>query len=123
MCSIEDAWGGLFPRHKKMPMENYSKLEEFFTQREKPEPEPEPEHIEKFGCKNFVEHFNNCPECRKALKTELMEHLENKKKTTIETFTTSELPRKYKDILILIALGIFIIFVCDCLVRLGRFSK
>ena len=69
-------------------------------------------------CEYFIEHLLECEDCKDRINKILGT---NKiKESSIETFMNNNIEDNYLDIIILILLGIFIIFIFDCFVRLGR---
>ena len=72
-------------------------------------------------CDNFLEHFLECENCKRKVNQILDIHDTSSSQSLIEKFTNME--DNYLDIFIMILTGIFIIFILDCFVRLGRNFK
>lgn len=68
-------------------------------------------------CDNFLNHYIECNDC----KDKINKILNIKDKGVIENFSLMD--DGYMDILILVLIGIFVIFVLDCFVKLGRRLK
>ncbi len=73
-------------------------------------------------CQKYLEHFLECENCKKKVNTILDMNSSNRdNKSLIENFNLrSNIDEGYLDILVLVLLGIFIIFILDCFIRLGR---
>lgn len=77
-------------------------------------------------CQKLLDHFLHCDDCRNELQRILNMQSNsgtdnNKSNSLIEKFNLKQnLNDNYIDVFILILTGIFIIFVLDCFVRLGR---
>lgn len=74
-------------------------------------------------CDKFLEHFLDCKNCKKKVNKILDINDSSNDKSIIENFITKNIDDNYLDIFILILTGIFIIFILDCFVRLGRNFK
>ncbi len=131
-CSLEEAWGfqyaDLYKKDDsmlpKMP-ENNDKPDETVlkdrTLTKISSPIPKTKEITEFymnkkneikiTCDDFLNHYLNCSNCKGKINKMLdVKHIEN----------FQNLNDSYMDIFILILTGIFIIFILDCFVRLGR---
>lgn len=98
--------------------------------------------VEKFNSKpqtvslhdRFLEHFSQCSTCRNKVWEKFSDHIIKKKNTNSdirEMFSQNDVPpsadksssndgNNYIDIIVMIMLGIFIIFVLDAFVKLGQ---
>ncbi len=148
-CSLEEAWGENYANlYKKkedsmltaMPMEESSNAlvlkDRDLTQVSKPiDRNMIDEDIEKYymnkkdeikenySCGKFLEHFLDCESCKKKVNQILDVKNDH---SVVEKFGTSlmgGMDDNYLDIFVLILTGIFIIFILDCFVRLGRNFK
>ena len=146
-CSLEEAWGNefadLYKESESMPNEKDHYLDEnILKERDITtvsiptkksgdvkdikgyylDNKPQVEFAMK--CEKFMEHFVSCKECRGKIKDMLDDY--KKETQMIEKFSPASVPinNNYLDIFVLIITGVFIIFVLDCFVRLGkRFGK
>lgn len=131
-CSIEEAWGtqyaNLYKKNDsmlpKMPKEDKNPDDTILQDRSLTEVSnyymDKKKEINKSElCENFIEHFMECEECKNKLNNILDIKKEKSKKEIIEGFGEN-IYENYFDIFILILVGIFIIFVLDCFVRLGK---
>jgi hypothetical protein len=140
-CSLEEAWGteyaNLYKKNDsmltKMPEKdndidetilkdrNLTKISEPIDKNNAPYENyyiNAKEKMENKNCDKFLEHFLQCNECKKKIDNILNI---NQKKTFVESF--KNIDDNYLDIFVLILTGIFIIFVLDCFVRLGKNFK
>lgn len=69
-------------------------------------------------CDKFLEHFLECSNCKRKIDKILDINNIPQKESFIESFKNMD--DNYLDIFILILIGIFVIFVLDCFVRLGK---
>ncbi len=67
------------------------------------------------SCDKFLEHFLDCTDCKKRV-NQILDI--NPNKSLVENFRN--LDDNYLDIFILVLTGIFVIFILDCFVRLGK---
>ncbi len=70
------------------------------------------------NCNKFLEHFLDCEDCKKKINQILDINDTSRDKSIIEKF--GNIDDNYLDIFIMILTGIFIIFILDCFVRLGK---
>lgn len=73
-------------------------------------------------CEKFLEHYLGCDNCKKRVNSILdVNSSSSSNKSLVEHFNLkSNMDENYLDVLILILIGIFIIFILDCFVRLGK---
>lgn len=82
-------------------------------------------------CGDVIDHIRKCKECREKILSEFsVKNNDDVKETIKETFSNigSNLVQQnnannYTDVLILISLGIFIIYVLDSVMKLGKRIK
>lgn len=71
------------------------------------------------NCDKFISHYLECDDCKDKVNKVLGMNMD--KQSVMENFTLNKgLGDGYLDILVLILVGIFIIFIFDCFVRLGK---
>lgn len=149
-CSVEEAWGDNRPKFKPQDLlleenENWilndreisrSGMKPQYTQNENDKMNKTSEHMTNSAfpmsfCHKFYEHFLECDECREKIERFLSkkrnDENDNQSSGLIEGFfggkTTKNESEGYMDIFILILVGIFLIFILDCFVRLGRMRR
>jgi len=72
---------------------------------------------EKKSCNDILDHITNCEDCKQKLNKILQPAVPEIK----ESFMNMHMNNNgVMDIIILILLGIFVIFILDCFVRLGK---
>jgi hypothetical protein len=90
------------------------------------ESQEEEEEENRGGCKSVAIHLDKCAGCRKRLEDvfrSLFESTSAKVKSAAPTAHQSLISQPVMDILLLVGIGIFIIFVLDAFVRLGRYLR
>lgn len=71
-------------------------------------------------CDDFLEHFLDCEDCKKKINTILMKDKPSNN-SIIEKFSiTQNIDEGFLDVFVLILMGIFIIFILDCFVKLSK---
>jgi hypothetical protein len=72
------------------------------------------------SCENFLEHVLECEDCKNKV-NRLLNNDKSSNNSIIEKFNvTQNIDEGFLDIFILILIGIFIIFILDCFVRLSK---
>ncbi len=74
--------------------------------------------VEKRSCEGVLDHILECQECRDKI-NKILGGTDNR--MMVESF--GNMNDNIMDVIILILLGIFIIFILDCFVRLGKNFK
>ena len=101
-------------------LENYEDLDELYK-----EEETEDSVLESFqnstedsnGCGHLIKHLANCPKCRLYLEKYFG------KQESIQRYIAKKREDQFLDIAIYIVSGIFLLFLLDIFVRLGKFLK
>lgn len=115
-CSLEDAFASINPSKQEQPLDTSSQIDVHSNLVDAELPS------EKVSCTNALKHIETCSRCKKKLmkryrklKTELVEDFANHSKSITIT------KNNQSDVVIMVALGVFIIFVLDIFVRLGKY--
>ena len=86
------------------------------------EPSVNPAASKNIGCMDVASHLDHCDECRKRLET-IFRNIVSHDKQKIAQPEQRNPSNVTTDLVLLIVLGIFIVFVLDIFVRLGKFLK
>lgn len=134
-CSLEEAWGPVYAgRYNQdvsydgsmVPIDNVKTMSvDQFENNVRPSYDDIRNYMgeEETNCSKFMKHFNNCEKCQEVILKKCKKLL--KKKKIIEGFSSSD-PEKsnsdnnYSDIIIILLIGVFIIFILDTFVKLGK---
>jgi len=73
-------------------------------------------------CIGVAQHLDGCKECRTRLE-HIFRKLLGKAKETKKKIVSSSLSANLIDVMLLVGIGIFVIFLLDGFVKLGRFLK
>lgn len=71
-------------------------------------------------CMNVAKHLDRCEECRTRLER-IFSKLLGKVKKTKQAVVSTGLAGSLVDIMLLVGIGVFVIFVLDAFVKLGRY--
>jgi len=72
------------------------------------------------GCMNVAKHLDGCEECRTKLER-IFTKLLHKGKEVKRKMMSSNLTTSLVDVMLLVGIGVFVIFVLDAFVKLGRY--
>lgn len=80
-------------------------------------------HPHKKGCMDVAKHLDQCEECRTRLENIFRKllHRAGETKRAVVQATSSKLGGSLIDVLLLVGIGVFVIFVLDAFVKLGRY--
>lgn len=72
------------------------------------------------NCDNFLEHFLDCEDCKNKI-NRLLDNDKSSNTSLIEKFSVAQnIDEGFLDIFVLILMGVFIIFILDCFVKLSK---
>ena len=136
-CSLEEAWGPVFAGIQNqdvsydgsmVPIDNVKTMSvDQFENNVRPSYDDIRNYMgrdeEETGCNRFMKHFNKCEKCQEVILKKCKKLL--KKKKIIEGFSldpekSSSSENNYSDIIIILLIGVFIIFILDTFVKLGK---
>lgn len=138
-CSLDEAWGNEYadlykPRNndlKQNTSDNIDKERDVVFPRKstrcddskiagmyykKKSEKPEKDSI-KLDCNDFLSHFRDCKSCQAELKNIVDD------KSKVESFMNMNFGADYIDLIIIMLIGIIVIFILDCFVRLSSKFK
>lgn len=148
-CSLEEAWGPLFEKEDNtqlvpMPKNDNQKdltmtSDRLLTESSTPidrnmidmyvknknllNKSTSNELSDTIHCDAFLKHFLECKDCQGKIDDILNVGNDKKRNSVVEGFSNKFMEENYFDIFVLILVGIFIIFILDCFVRLGKNFK